>query len=114
MEDQLIEILSGCGYPVYKQGSMSNDSDYPETFITFWNNNAPDHSHYDDDAYGTEWDYNIYVYSSDPEKVYSTMEEIRLALKAARWICLGKGFDVQSDEESHTGRGLEIIFMQFG
>lgn len=113
MEDNLIEILSTFGYPVYRQGSMSDDEAYPETFITFWNYDTPDHSHYDNSEYGSEHYFNIYVYSSDPSKTYSVLDAARTALKKAGWICKGKGFDTQSDEESHTGRGLEIIYLQF-
>ena len=54
-----------------------------------------------------------YVYSNDPELTYSLLAEAREALKAAGWICQGKGYDVQSDEETHTGRGLEVIYLQF-
>ena len=55
----------------------------------------------------------IYVYSSDPELTYSVLLDARSALKAEGWICQGKGFDVQSDEETHTGRGLNVIYMEF-
>ena len=113
MEDNLIEILSSFGYPVYRQGSMSDDATYPPTFITFWNFDSPDHSYYDNSDYGTEWGFNIYVYSNDPELTYSVLADVRAALKEAGWICRGKGFDVQSDEETHTGRGLEIYYLQF-
>ena len=113
MEDNLIAILSGFGYPVYRQGSMSNNEKYPPTFFTFWNYDSPGHSHYDNDDYGTEWDFNIYVYSNNPELTYSLLDQARTALKQAGWICQGKGFDVQSDEETHTGRGLNVIYMKF-
>lgn len=113
MEDNLINILSSFGYPVYRQGSMSDDEAYPDTFITFWNTDSPDHSHYDNSEYGTVWDFNIYVYSNDPTLTYSVLTDARAALKAARWIVRGKGYDVQSDEETHTGRGLEVIFLEF-
>lgn len=111
--DNLIEILEAQEVPVYKQGSMSADAEYPETFITFWNPDSPDHSHYDNEDYGTEWIFNVYVYSSDPEKTYTVLDNIRIALKQAGWICQGKGFDVSSDEETHSGRGLEAICMNF-
>lgn len=113
MEDNLIEILSSFGYPVYRQGSMSDDEAYPPTFFTFWNSDSPDHSHYDNSEYGTEWTFNIYVYSNEPELTYSVLADARAALKEAGWICQGKGYDVQSDEETHTGRGLEVIYLQF-
>lgn len=113
MEDALITILESFKYPVYRQGSMSNDTAYPATFITFWNNDSPDHAHYDNTEYGTNWDYNVYVYSSDPSLTYSLLSDIRTALKAAGWIVTSKGFDVASDEATHTGRAIECIYMEF-
>lgn len=112
MEDLLIGLLSGFGYPVYRQGSMSDDSVYPETFLTFWNFDSPDHAHYDNAEYGAEWNYNVYVYSADPELTYSVMAETRRVLREAGWICVGKGFDVASDEHTHTGRGLNVIYLE--
>lgn len=112
MEDELITILSTFKYPVYRQGSMSNDATYPDTFITFWNFDSPDHSHYDNADYGTEWGFNVYTYSSDPAITYSLLDSIRTALKNAGWIVRGRGFDVQSDEETHTGRGIEVYFLK--
>jgi hypothetical protein len=112
MEDNLLEILQSFGYPVYRQGSMSDDEKYPETFFTFWNTESPDHSHYDNDEYGTSWSYNIFVYSSDPAKTYSLLLEARTALKQAGWVAPSKGFDAASDEATHTGRGLEVYYLQ--
>ena len=113
MEDNLIEILSTFGYPVYKQGSMSADNAYPETFFTFWNNDSEDHSHYDDTNYGIVWDFDVNVYSSDPENTYSVLENARAALKTAGWIIGGKGYDVISDEATHTGRGMNALYLEF-
>ena len=112
MEDALITILESFKYPVYRQGSMSADEEYPETFITFWNNDSPDHANYDNTEYGTDWDFNVYVYSSDPATTYSLLSEIRTALKAADWIVPSKGFDVASDESTHTGRGIQCLYLE--
>lgn len=112
MEDNLIQILEAFGYPVYKQGSMSDDAQYPETFFTFWNNESVDHSHYDNSEYGTVWDYNVYIYSSDPENTYSVLNDARATLKAAGWIVSGKGYDVASDEATHTGRGINALYLE--
>ena len=103
--EDLLEILSKYDVPVYKQGSMSDDEIYPETFITFWNSNSADHSHYDNDNYGVTWDYQISVYSSDPTQTYSLIEDIR-------WTVPGKGYDTTSDEPTHTGRAIEAIFLE--
>lgn len=112
MEDELLKILESFDYPVYRQGSMSNEERYPETFITFWNNQSPDHAHYDDTNYGTAWDYNVYVYSSNPEKIYELMLDIRSALKNNKWIVPTKGQDINSDEATHTGRMIEIYYLE--
>lgn len=113
MEDELITILSSFEVPVYRQGSMSNDATYPPTFITFWNSDSPDHAYYDNDDYGTDWRYQVAVYSSDPSTTYSMISDIRSALKRAKWIVDGKGTDAPSDEETHTGRVIETIKMNF-
>ena len=112
MEDNLITILESFNYPVYRQGSMSNDAVYPPTFITFWNNDSLDHSHYDNTEYGYNWDFEVNVYSSDSELTYSVLAEIRNKLKSAGWIVIGKGHDVVSDEATHTGRGVNILFLE--
>ena len=111
MEDTLITILESFKYPVFRQGSLSDTDPYPETFITFWCNASPDHSHYDNSEYGTAWDFGVYTYSSDPSTCYTLTAEIRTALKAAGWIVPSQGFDVTSDEPSHIGRGLDCYIL---
>ena len=111
--DSLLEILESYKVPVYKQGSMSDDEIYPETFITFWNSDSDDHAHYDNDNYGNAWAYQIAVYSSKPSDTYSVLEKVRKDLKAAGWIVPSKGYDVVSDEPTHTGRGIEATFLEF-
>lgn len=112
MEDSLIALLETFGVPVYRQGSMSNDEEYPETFITFWNNESGDHAHYENAEYGTKWDFDVNVYSSDPEQTYGVLSEIRTLLKKNNWIVPEKGHDVASDEATHTGRGLNILYLE--
>lgn len=112
MEDNLLEILEAFEVPVYKQGSMSNNEFYPETFITFWNSDSPDHSHYDNVRYGTAWNYTVNVFSSDPAKVPQILSELETALIEAGWIPQGRGYDTTSDQPSHTGRGLDIKYLE--
>ena len=111
MTKALIDILESFKYPVFRQGSLSDSDPYPETFITFWCNASPDHSHYDDHEYGTAWDFGVYVYSAIPNTCYTLTAEIRTALKAAGWIVPSQGFDVTSDEASHIGRGLDCYYL---
>ena len=58
MEDALITILETFKFPVYRQGSVTGGK-YPDDFFTFWNYISGDHSHYDNDDYGTEWQFSI-------------------------------------------------------
>lgn len=112
MEDRLIELLSSLGYPVYRQGSFSEGDEYPDSFFTFWNSESPDHDHYDDDNYGTDWRFNVYFYSVDPELTYKLISDARILLKQNKWIVPSKGFDAYSDEPTHTGRGIEVLFLE--
>ena len=113
MEDYLIQILEALGYPTIRQGSLSPDEEYPDSFFTFWNNDSPDHAHYDNAEYGTEWDFDVNFYSTDPEKTYKVLADARIKLKQNKWIIPGKGYDVASDEVTHTGRGMRAFYLQF-
>lgn len=113
MEDKLIEILETFGYPVVRQGSLGPDEEYPDSFFTFWNNDSPDHAHYDNAEYGTEWDFDVNFYSIDPEKTYQVLADARIKLKQNKWIVPGKGYDVASDEVTHTGRGMRVFYLEF-
>lgn len=112
MEDKLIELLETFGYPVYRQGSLSNDATYPDSFFTFWNNQSPDHAFYDNTEYGTEWDFEVNFYSNDPDLTYSKLLEAKTLLKQNGWVVPGKGHDVMSDEPSHSGRGISALFLE--
>lgn len=112
MEDELITLLESLNYPVYRQGSFSESDSYPDSFFTFWNNDSPDHSHYDNETYGTEWNFSVNFYSIDPALTYSVITDARILLKQNGWIVPSKGFDVYSDEDSHTGRGLTIFYLE--
>ena len=112
MDEALITILESFKYPVYRQGSMSNDAAYPETLITFWQNDSADHAHYDNTEYGIAWSYTVCIYSADPDVKFSLLAEVIEALKAAGWIISGRGYDVASDEASHSGKAFECRFLQ--
>lgn len=112
MEDKLIEILSTFGYPIYRQGSFADNDEYPNNFFTFWNNDSPDHAHYDNSEYGIVWDFDVNFYSIDPALTYSVLADARIKLKQEKWIIPGKGYDVATDEPTHTGRGIRAYFLE--
>lgn len=113
MEDRLITLLSGrFGYPVRRQGSLSSDEPYPSDFFTFWNDSSEDLSHYDNDAVSYTWRFSIYFYSTNPDHVYTVPLEAIEALKEEGWIINGRGYDVPSDEITHTGRAFDCIYIE--
>lgn len=112
MEDNLIEILENFGYPVFRQGSLTENEPYPNSFFTFWNVGSPDHAYYDNNDYGTAWDFDVNFYSNDPALTYSVLLEARKALKENNWIVPSKGYDVPSDEPTHTGRGMTALYLE--
>lgn len=112
MVDLLISTLESIGYPVYRQGSFTEDEPYPDHFFTFWNIETTDGSHYDNRAVSYVWDFNVFFYSIDPSKTYSVLNEAITKLKAKHFIVPGKGFDAETDEPTHTGRGINVLFLE--
>lgn len=112
MKEQLIETLSTFGYPVRLQGSIGEDEPYPNTFFTFWNNASDDGSHYDNEPINYIWDFTINLYSTDPVIVNTVLLEAKKKLRKQGWIIGGKGYDVPSDEKSHTGRAIDALYIE--
>ena len=112
MEDLLITVLESIGYPVIRQGSLSHDEKYPNHFFTFWNNSSEDGSHYNNDAVSTVWDFDVNFYSIDPTLTYCKLLEAKKLLKNEHFIISGKGYDIPSDEPTHTGRGMNVLFLE--
>ena len=113
MEDLLISILEKLGYPARKQGSFADDEDYSESFFTFWNNTSYDSTYYDNVDHSEIEDYDVNFYSTDPDLVYSTIREAKKQLKANNFIVYESGHDVASDVDTHTGRGISVLYNNF-
>lgn len=110
IEDKLIELLETFGFPVYRQGSLAQNAPYPDTFFTFWENpeNVND---YDNETKFVIYDFNVYVYSNDPLTLENTLAAARTLLKQNNFVILSRGFDVASDEQTHTGKGCEVGYI---
>ena len=109
MKELLIETLEPLGYPIFLQGSLSEDEAYPESFFTFWNNGSYDDEFYDNVEHETIWDFDLNFYSNDPALVNTKLIEAKTLLKSQGFIVTGKGYDVGSDEPTHTGRGINVL-----
>lgn len=112
MKKNLIDVLESRGFPVFLQGSLSPEEKYPETFFTFWNFETPEGAFYDNDAHSAYWGFWVFLYSEDPEIVERETETIRKLLKENGFILQGRGEDVDSGRETHTGRMLTLYYME--
>ncbi len=113
MKDKLIAVLEALKYPVYLQGSLDPDKGYPEAFFTFWNSSTPDRSHYDNKTIDWVWNFDVNFYATDPDLVNSVLLEAAEDLKKDGFIITsGKGFDLFSDEITHTGRGISVAIIE--
>ena len=112
MKNELISLLATFGYPVKLQGSIAQDEQYPDTFFTFWNNSTYDGSHYDNNAIDYVWDFTVNFYSTNPTLVNTKPLEAITLLKNNGWIISGKGYDVPSDEATHTGRAFDALYIE--
>ena len=112
MKDKLITLLKTFKYPVFLQGSLLPEQAYPPTFFTFWNNSTEDRAHYDNDVIDWVWDFDVNVYSNDPAIVNTLLWQAIELLKQNGFVVSGKGYDLASDEITHTGRGVNVLIVE--
>ena len=112
MEDLLISTLEALGYPVMLQGSLLPDEPYPDNFFTYWNDSADGTSFYSNTEGAILWAYSLNFYSVDPVLTNRVLLEAKALLKSAGFIVSGAGYDVPSDESTHTGRGISLLYRQ--
>lgn len=112
LEDLLIETLKALNFPVRLQGSLLPNEPYPDHFFTFWNNDSYGDSFYDNDEQSTVYSYQVNFYSIDPDMVYTKLREAKRALKSVGFIISGDGYSVMSDENTHDGRGMTVLYLR--
>lgn len=109
MKSDLIALLQTLGYPVFLQGTLNANADYPDSFFTFWNFETPEAAYYDNDANRAVWGFWIYFYSIDPLKVETEPEIARKLLKQNGFILDGKANDISVDRPTHTGAFFSVF-----
>lgn len=112
MEDLLISTLEALGYPVTLQGSYAPEQSYPDSFFTYWNNASDGQSFYSNQEGAILWNYSVNFYSVDPLLTNTKLLEAKALLKAQGFIVTGAGYSVASDEPTHTGRGITVLYRQ--
>lgn len=112
MKEELISLLGTFGFPVRLQGSLAENEPYPNSFFTIWNNSVDDGAHYDNDAINFDWSFTVNFYSNDPTLVNTILLQVRTLLKSHGWLVMGKGYDVPTEEITHTGRAIDALYIE--
>ena len=106
IEKQLFDLLETLGYEVYKA--------YPENFFTVWNDDTEEKGHYDNQEQNYVWYFTVNFYSVDPLLPTTILLDAKKLLQENGWIVPGKGKDAYSDSKDHSGRSIEIMFIEKG
>lgn len=112
MKQALIDKLKTYGYPVALQGTLDPEQAYPASFYTIWNTETADGSCYDNRPVSIVWGFTVYFYSTDPALVNEQMAQTVKDLRADGWIIDGSGYDAASDEPTHTGRAVDVLYLK--
>lgn len=113
MKERLIAILECfCPDNVYLQGTLNEDEDFPQDFITFFVSDTGDLEFFDNALVGEAWHFSVIYYSNNPAKVNSVPFTIAAALKNAGFIQDGKGHDIFSNRAGYTGWAMNFTIRE--
>lgn len=112
MWEKLEKVLDKTNYPYYRQGSITDTSKLPQTFITFWNSSTPFNSFYDEEPHSVDWTWAIYFYTTDPSIIYSLPNEFLKLAKEEGFILQQQANDIASGIEGYVGRFLIIKYKE--
>lgn len=112
MKNELMQLLETLGYEVYEQGSFTDSEQYPDNFFTIWNNDTETLDFYDNKEAGYVWYFTINFYSISPALTVDVLLHAKELLISKGWIAPGKGKDTYSASKNHSGRSLEVKFIE--
>ena len=113
VKKELFKIFEELGFPFWLMHQMPDDVAYPHSFFTYLMTDAPFVEYFDNKPFSVDWKFMIGFYTDDPAIMDETVMELIEKLHAAGWTVEGPGEDVQSDEQTHTGRRLTISKTEF-
>lgn len=113
MKELLISILERfCPDDVYLQGTLNEESAFPQKFITFFVSTTDDLEFYDNALVATAWNFSVIFYSNNPAEVNTIPAQIYAALKQAGFIPQGKGRDIISNAPGYTGWAMDFVIRE--
>lgn len=111
--EKLESVFKKTGLDYSRQGSYTDDSEYPTSFFTFWNFDTPEGGFYDNDSHKAVWFWQVYYYTKYPETLYTRMDELVELAKKEGFIPDGRGTDIQSDRPDYPGRMITLKYIEY-
>lgn len=112
MWSKLEEVFEAIGLEYARQGSYTDESEYPESFFTFWNADTPEAGFYDDEAHKAVWVWYVYFYTKDPSLIYSKPDQFIKIAKEKGFIPQGKPKDLASGSPDYFGRYVQLKYIE--
>ncbi len=112
MWDKLQEVFDFLALPYYRQGSLTEDDDIPESYYTFWNTSTTDLSHYDNEPHRIEWTWQVWSFTDNAEDIYGIMDNLINAAVTAGFIAVGKGKDTATVSPAVYGREITLKYIE--
>lgn len=111
LEKVLIKFQEEEKVNYYRQGSRNEGESLEDSFLTFWNSSTPESSFYDNEATRAIWTWQIYIYTSDPSKLYILADKFLELAKEEGFILQGRANDIASGIEDYVGRFITIKYI---
>lgn len=107
-------LFNKFGFEVIPQGSLKDGDPYPDNFFTYWNNQTLGSDFFDNEERATVWDFDLNFYTNDFLTCDTVLLQAKDELKKVGFTVTGKGYDVASDEKTHVGRGIQLLYFERG
>lgn len=112
MWEKLEKIFQALGLEYSRQGSYSPDEELPSSFFTFWNYDIPEEGFFDNKASRAIWIWQVYFYTTNPNLIYSKLQEFIDLAKEEGFIVEGRGSDIPTERPDYLGRMVRITFIE--
>ena len=110
--DKLTKVLESMNYPYFQQGTMNKEEGYPESYFTFKNMSSDGDAFYNNEEHKIVWLFIVAFYSNNSDLIDKELLNLKEKLKRDGFIVSGKGYDVESDEPTQTGRGIAVRIIE--
>ena len=107
----IYKVLKTLGLPIYMQGSMRQDENYPELFITYLWFDSSNLWAFDNSTIATNYACQIAIYGVSPDAIDNTVAQVVEVLKNSGYTIDGGGRMISSDEPTHTAWTFDVNFI---